>query len=67
MSARPRGSRKPPQPPKVIYLQWIGVNKDELTRAEIEAAKLGNDTSHGDVTWCADKQYDTDIKYVRAK
>lgn len=54
------------QPPDVIYLQWEGVDRAELTHAEIQADKLGNTPSHGDVTWCADKQFDTDVKYVKA-
>ncbi len=49
-------------PPEIIYLQWVGADKDDVT-----AEELAMRPSPGDVTWCSDKMFDTDVKYVRAK
>ena len=48
------------QPPDTIYLQWVGADKDDLTPAELEMQP-----SPGDVTWCSDRMFDTDVEYVR--
>jgi hypothetical protein len=48
-------------PPRRIYLQWVGVDADDATPEE-----LATQPGRGDVTWCSDKQFDTDVEYVRA-
>lgn len=51
------------QLPTAIYLQWHGADKRELLRDELES---GPDL-HQDVTWCEDKIFDTDVRYVLDK
>jgi hypothetical protein len=41
------------EPPKVIYLQFYDDEKPDV-----------DTISPGDVTWCADKINDSDIRYV---
>lgn len=48
-------------PPDRIYLQYYGADFGELTDDE-----MNTEPSAGDVCWCADKIYDTDVEYVRA-
>lgn len=47
--------------PKVIYLQWYGVDREDLTAQDLE-----EQAAKGELTWCSDKKFDTDVKYVRA-
>ncbi len=60
-SADPSEGRKLARPPKVIYLQWCGADK-----GDVSAEELATPPPPGEVTWCADKQFDTDEKYVLA-
>lgn len=46
------------EPPKEIYLQWEGVDKSEINILP------SADPDRGDITWCQDKIFDTDIRYV---
>lgn len=48
------------KPPRVIFLQWHG---DSDERTEYEPLNLAS----AEVTWCADKIYDRDIRYIRDK
>lgn len=41
------------KPPKVIYLQWYDESDGEPL-----------DPDRGEVTWCVDRIYDTDLEYV---
>jgi hypothetical protein len=45
----------PLKPPNRIYLQWLG--EDSLSFA-------GDKVDTNEVTWCADKLWDTDLEYV---
>lgn len=47
------------EPPDRIWLQWHGADKDDLTPEELEM--------RGEVTWCSDKMFDTDVEYVRVQ
>lgn len=44
-------------PPDTIYLQWWGADQSELDDCP--------DPVPHEVTWCDDKQFDTDVAYVR--
>ena len=48
------------EPTKAIYLQWEGLDK-----ADIPANYP--DEGHEEVTWCHDKIYDTDVRYILDK
>jgi hypothetical protein len=48
-------------PPQRIYLQWVGTDAADATPEE-----LAIQPGRGDVTWCSDKQFDTDVEYIRA-
>jgi hypothetical protein len=50
------------QIPDKIYLQVHGADKDDLTAAELKEF-----APNGDVAWCEDKIFDTDIEYVRKR
>jgi len=45
------------KPPKRIWLQWYGQDRDELTKADMN-------TEPTEVCWCSDKIFDTDLEYV---
>ncbi len=45
------------KPPDFIYLQWYGEDIEHLHEDEPEPA--------GEITWCHDIIWDTDIKYIR--
>lgn len=44
-------------PPKRIYLQWEGQDKRDRTPSLVDMSP--------EVTWCTDRQFDTDVVYVR--
>lgn len=48
---------KPDSAPERIFLQWSGTDEPPSP----------NDCAPrpGDVTWCVDRQFDSDIEYVR--
>ena len=46
--------------PKHIWLQWIGMDQVDLEAEYPE----GWDGPQDEVTWCQDRQYDTDIRYA---
>lgn len=50
------------RPPKEIYLQWYGEDSDAEDH-RISSVEP-DDQGAGGVTWCEDKIYDTDVKYV---
>lgn len=45
--------------PKRIYLQLYGADKEDLTPEEFKEHA-------GEMTWCTDRIYDTDVEYVLA-
>lgn len=50
--------------PEVIYLQYYGTDADDLTPEERGSFELVK--AAPEITWCSDKIFDTDIKYVLA-
>lgn len=49
--------------PDEIYLQWHGADKSELRPDELAS----DPDMDADVTWCRDKIFDTDVRYVLDK
>lgn len=45
--------------PDKIYLQWVGDDSEPVNPNEI--------MNHNDVTWCSEKVFKRDVKYVRVK
>jgi len=52
---------KQPAPPDRIWLQWEGADSEDILPSQCDIEPL-----LGDVTWCKDRQFDTDVEYVRA-
>lgn len=46
------------KPPDVIWLQYYGDSTCDPAEAEVR---------NGDVCWCADKIFDSDVRYIRDK
>ena len=53
---------KPNQPPDVIYLQVHGEDRKRLHPHDFRSDE---EVDAGDVTWCEDQIFDTDVRYVR--
>lgn len=47
--------------PDRIFLQWFGTDEDQS-----EVLPTDTDVDEGEVTWCRDRLWESDVEYVRA-